>query len=325
MAIRSQSADSASKPNTNIATSVAVADTTRLAGIVKRLLATSCLGVALVSSTGCSVVTGIRKSFDQSECIDDFMIGYRNKVMAEKAWICNKHRFVKRCNLPEFKEGFLAGYVDVAAGGHGCTPAIAPPAYWGWRYQSPQGQHGVNAWFEGFPHGAKAAEMDGIGHWKSNISPGVSRVAEMQVYAPSESGDQGVANPFYSEPEYQPAPVPEPEPQQLDDFRDGATNPFEDDPPLREQPGNLFDGASQHAPFKYDSQDDQKLELVPHLEPAQNHLEPAQNREATIAAKSADPIDAAPESAAVIIDDIFGTTAPVFSDSDSGELPFSFE
>jgi hypothetical protein len=112
------------------------------------------------------MTAGLGRSLSQPECIDDFMIAYRNKAMAEKAWHCRKDRFRDQCFENEFKDGFLAGYSAVAEGGAACTPAVAPSQYWGWRYQSASGQGAVNAWFQGFPEGARAAEEDGIGNWR---------------------------------------------------------------------------------------------------------------------------------------------------------------
>ncbi len=53
----------------------------------------------------------------------------------------------------------------VADGSDGCTPSFPPNTYWGWRYQSAEGQAKVAAWFSGYPHGARAAEEDGVGNW----------------------------------------------------------------------------------------------------------------------------------------------------------------
>ncbi len=72
---------------------------------------------------------------------------------------------VAKKHLHEFCEGFRAGYDAIAEGGDGCTPAFPPRQYWGWRYQSAEGQEKVAAWYAGFPHGARAAEEDGIGNW----------------------------------------------------------------------------------------------------------------------------------------------------------------
>lgn len=55
--------------------------------------------------------------------------------------------------------------MDVADGGTGCVPTFPPREYWGWKYQSCEGQARVAAWFAGYPHGARAAEEDGIGNY----------------------------------------------------------------------------------------------------------------------------------------------------------------
>ena len=57
------------------------------------------------------------------------------------------------------------GYEAVAGGKDGCTPALTPQQYWSWQYQNAEGQGKAAAWFAGYPHGARAAEEDGIGNW----------------------------------------------------------------------------------------------------------------------------------------------------------------
>ena len=123
---------------------------------MRRWLAAGCLGVMAIGSSGCSMTSAICKSIDTQECVDDFMISYRNRAMAEKAWHRNKHLFCDRRFLGAFKDGFLSGYAEVATGGTGCAPAVAPEEYWGWRYQSEIGQCAINAWYEGYPMGVRA-------------------------------------------------------------------------------------------------------------------------------------------------------------------------
>ena len=67
--------------------------------------------------------------------------------------------------MKEFAQGFKAGYMEIADGGTGCSPAFPPREYWGWKYQSCEGQARVAAWYAGYPHGARAAEEEGIGSW----------------------------------------------------------------------------------------------------------------------------------------------------------------
>ncbi len=316
MAIRSLSADTAPEPKNIDTTAVAGSRSTRLAVVAKRLLAFSCLGLAVVSSTGCTMTSGVCSSFNESECIDDFMIGYRNRAMAEKAWHCNKHKFCIAGHPREFKDGFIEGYMEVASGGNGCIPAVAPSQYWGWRYQSSHGQGAVNAWFEAYPLGVQAAEQDGVGHWQAVSPMGMSPPAPMPAYPPPVmngntgiSGDEGVTNPFYSEPEYLPAP----EAYELDesgdsDLENAATDGAE----------SVFNEAIRDFPVAVEISDEDP-ELVSQLEVARSH-------EAAIAAKLTDELESAPEAAEVIIDDIFGASSQIGdADADSDELPFSFE
>ncbi len=121
------------------------------------------LSVVVLSAGGCTMISGATHALKNHDGVNEFMIGHRNKTMAAKAWHCQKENFGNPSNA--FKDGFIQGYLDICDGGHGCTPAIAPSQYWGWMYQSSNGQVAVNDWFAGFPMGAKAAEQDGVGHW----------------------------------------------------------------------------------------------------------------------------------------------------------------
>ncbi len=116
-------------------------------------------------SAGCTALRGAAKQLSQHEALDEFMVDYRNRAWSARAWLCRKERFRNQHHLADFEAGFRQGYEDVAAGGSGCVPAVCPRAYWGWQYQSADGQSRMNAWFEGYPLGVQAAEEDGIGHW----------------------------------------------------------------------------------------------------------------------------------------------------------------
>ncbi|MEM9587136.1 MAG: hypothetical protein AAGA03_07635, partial [Planctomycetota bacterium] len=94
---------------------------TRRRRLIKKLAVLGCFGLLLSGSTGCTMFTGLQKALTRQDAIDDFMIGYRNQVLARKAWYrlddCHK-----RCAfLNEMEAGFLAGYMEVAEGGNGCT------------------------------------------------------------------------------------------------------------------------------------------------------------------------------------------------------------
>jgi hypothetical protein len=89
----------------------------------------------------------------------------RNRAWATKAWHKRKHHFCNQSYINDFAAGFRQGYEDVADGSNGCTPATPPRAYWNWEFQSGEGQARTSAWFSGYPHGARAAEEDGVGNF----------------------------------------------------------------------------------------------------------------------------------------------------------------
>lgn len=85
----------------------------------------------------------------------------RNKVLSQKAW-GHWSWCYENLDYPfHFAKGFKAGYMDVLNGGGGCQPTLPPQCYWKPTYQSPEGRSKTNSWFDGFSHGALAAEQDG--------------------------------------------------------------------------------------------------------------------------------------------------------------------
>jgi hypothetical protein len=130
-----------------------------------QLCAVLVTGSALVPTTGCTALTGVQQAWTYNSYWNEGIMGYRHTCMASKAWHGRKHYFANQPNLKDFARGFKAGYMSVADGGDGCTPAFPPREYWGWKYQSCEGQARVSAWFSGYPHGVQAAEQEGIGGW----------------------------------------------------------------------------------------------------------------------------------------------------------------
>lgn len=136
--------------------------------------------MTVVGSSGCTALQGVRDVVQYNDVCDDFVVGWRNYVWANQAWHAAKPAYGGQTYLKDFGEGFRAGYRDVAAGGHGCPPPLPPRKYWSWKYQSPEGQGKVAAWFEGYPHGAATAEQECAGNWRQIQ---VSHVIEDQ-YSP---------------------------------------------------------------------------------------------------------------------------------------------
>lgn len=128
-----------------------------------RVLLGLSLGVVATGMSGCTILGGIQSKLSKTDCLDEFIVSHRNKVMSSRAWLRVRHCYAGRGYIKDFRAGFIAGYLEVATGGSGCTPLVVSPQYWGWRHQCGNGQAAINAWFEGFPYGVKAAEEDGIG------------------------------------------------------------------------------------------------------------------------------------------------------------------
>lgn len=126
------------------------------------------LAVALVAScsTGCSLVHNFSESFRYEDTWNDAAGKIRNRSMSTRSWHRHKHQFCNEACLNDFCSGYRQGYEDVASGSsNGCTPNFPPRDYWGWQYQSAEGQKKVSSWFAGYPHGARAAEEEGVGNW----------------------------------------------------------------------------------------------------------------------------------------------------------------
>jgi len=160
------------------------------------------IGASLLGSTGCNLLTSSVKvaAKDVHSWVDDSMSNYRDRTLAEKAWIRVRSEYRQHEYTNELKRGFIAGYQAVAGGGNGCTPPIAPSEYWGWKYQSPFGQAAVRAWFEGYPLGAKAAEEDGIGNW-SRVQLNLRQPQEFQAIGePASDSDSAPPQPTILEP-----------------------------------------------------------------------------------------------------------------------------
>lgn len=136
--------------------------------------------VLVAASGGCSALQGVRDYAQYNDMTDDFVVGWRNYVWANRAWSAHKADHACEPQLLDFGEGFRAGYRDVASGSNGCPPPLPPRQYWSWKYQSPEGQAKTAAWFAGYPHGAQAAEEDGAGNWRQIP---VSHVIQQQ-YSP---------------------------------------------------------------------------------------------------------------------------------------------
>lgn len=147
-------------------------------GLWNRKWLRRCLGLIILGASsvgvGCTSLSNLQESLRYNESWNDWVISQRNAAWSARAWHLRKHHFCREKYLDDFCAGFRAGYMDVASGSNGCTPAFPPQDYWGWKYQSAEGQGRVAAWFAGYPHGARAAEEDGVGHFSQiQMSSGI--------------------------------------------------------------------------------------------------------------------------------------------------------
>ena len=120
---------------------------------MKRILQSFLLLSVALPLTGCSGM----KSFDDHErCL-------RNKCLAQCAWHEWSWCYDDLEHSQHFAGGFKTGYKDILDGGKGCQPTLPPERYWKCSYESHDGRRRINAWFDGFSHGALAALQDGYG------------------------------------------------------------------------------------------------------------------------------------------------------------------
>ncbi len=136
--------------------------------LLSAALAVVCSGCTVLTAPASLVagpVRGIKEQMHYYDEADELITGWRNLVWSQASWKKHQEQFESHPYVHDFGEGFRAGYRNVASCGNGCPPPVAPRKYWSWRYQTPEGQAKMAAWFEGYPHGARAAEEEGIGNW----------------------------------------------------------------------------------------------------------------------------------------------------------------
>lgn len=151
------------------------------------------IAILLCMAAGCSSLT---------ECVVDMEMDCRNHVLAQKAWGHWSWCYDELDHPWHFAKGFKDGYRDILEGGSGCQPTLPPRCYWKPQFQNPEGRCRTAAWFDGFAHGALAAQQDGYGNLQEiPISP----TARMNMNAGRATP---MGNPFVAAGQ-QPGPVPD--------------------------------------------------------------------------------------------------------------------
>lgn len=132
------------------------------------------LGLAITATvTGCS---GLH------DAVDKQVNGFHSSLTACEAWCEWSWCYDELDHPADFAAGFKAGYQDVLNGGAGCQPTLPPRHYWKPCYRNAEGHCQINAWFEGFSHGAVAAQQDGANAYGSiPLSPRARTNLQMQA------------------------------------------------------------------------------------------------------------------------------------------------
>ncbi|MFO0999262.1 MAG: hypothetical protein U0936_02915 [Planctomycetaceae bacterium] len=154
------------------------------------------LACLLISSAGCNAI--------QDHCVS-FETNMRNTVLAQKGWR-NWASCYENVNYKlHFSNGFRDGYTNILEGGKGCQPTLPPRCYWKPQFQTPEGRARTNAWFDGFSHGAVAAQQDGFGSLQQlPISPTARANLLARQAPPSASCFSGMSQPDEADPVYHP-------------------------------------------------------------------------------------------------------------------------
>ena len=150
---------------------------------MKRNQYMSLLLLMTASLTGCAAVTDGLSGLE--DCV-------RHKCQAQQAWNQWSWCYDELDHPHHFARGFKTAYRDVIEGGQGCQPTLPPKCYWKSKFQSAEGRFKVNVWFDGYSHGALAAQQDGAGGWSQiPMSPTARMNLHMSTSQPQSFGGTG--------------------------------------------------------------------------------------------------------------------------------------
>lgn len=200
----------------------------------------------LNSLVGLIVISAFSGCSGMHDLCDNYSSALHNDISALEAW-CQWSWCYEDLDHPhDFAKGFKAGYRNILNGGNGCQPTMPPRDYWKPCFRNAEGHCRVNAWFEGFAHGAMAAEQDGVAGYgfiplsptaRSNFARACQPPQEIDWSAKSVPPAPGVA-PAYPgmTPPASPQTTPQPVLPQPGSVRPGGTNPMTPTRPYEEAP-----------------------------------------------------------------------------------------
>ena len=88
-----------------------------------------------------------------------------NRLRASSAWRDARDCVPESLQTRDYARGWKDGYFDVATGGCGDQPAVAPSCYWSAKYQCAEGRCKIDQYFAGWQAGAICADKQGRNLW----------------------------------------------------------------------------------------------------------------------------------------------------------------
>jgi hypothetical protein len=186
--------------------------------LIRRLVL---LIVCLTATSGCTVCQNLRRTM----CREPHAYSWKRdraqslklyREWAGEAW-ASECAALGEMATPEYRAGFMDGFVDyVYAGGNGEPPPLPPREFWNADMRSPQGRQMANDWFAGYRHGAQTARLGG---YRETVTMSASLYQSAYVepqFAPHQPslGDElplpsfDLPPPESSELRLEPAPLP---------------------------------------------------------------------------------------------------------------------
>jgi hypothetical protein len=115
-------------------------------------------------ATGCGlVVNTARNAYNEPVlALDECRFRHKTRRLADEAWDQYRSKLAIEAASPDFRDGFLDGYVDYLRFGGAGEPKVLPPRrYQHVRYETPGGLRAVDSYFQGFQQGTQAAIASG--------------------------------------------------------------------------------------------------------------------------------------------------------------------
>lgn len=147
---------------------------------------------------------------DVIDCENSFVNCYR----AQQAWWDYNDDLSDLDHNWHVRKGFMDGYKETAENGPSsssghcqneqCLPLMPPRCYWKHCYQNCEGRQKIDAWYQGYAHGAMAASQDGAyefsviptyGLHNGTHQPGASHTSSLEEDLIYEEHDQLVPEP----------------------------------------------------------------------------------------------------------------------------------